>query len=85
MPPCRTISRPVIVNIFLMMGWIQHTYTAAVSTVKMAMACSPIIVLMPEIQPFYIYPPDDDEEHLCPVCAMAKWIDTSQVTSGFMF
>src|SRR6266700_6868595 len=40
---------------------------------------------MPEIQPFYVYPLDDDEEHLCPVRAMAEWIDASQVTSGFMF
>ena len=43
------------------------------------------ITLMPDIQPFYLYPLNDDEEHLCPVRAMAKWIDASQVTSGFMF
>ena len=40
---------------------------------------------MPDVQPFYVYPLDDDEEHLCPVRAMAEWIDASQVTSGFMF
>jgi len=43
------------------------------------------ITLSPEIQPFYIYPLDDDGEHLCPVHAMAEWIDASHVTSEFMF
>ena len=41
MPPYRTVSRPVIVNIFLMTGRIRHTHTVAVSTVKTATACSP--------------------------------------------
>jgi len=40
---------------------------------------------MPEIQPFYVYPLNEDEAHLCPVCAMAEWINASQITSGFMF
>ena len=41
--------------------------------------------IMSEIQPFYIYPLNDDEEHLCPVRAMAEWIDASKITSGYMF
>jgi hypothetical protein len=44
-----------------------------------------INTLLLEIQPFYIYPLDEDEAHLCPVRAMAEWIDASKVTSGFMF
>jgi hypothetical protein len=44
-----------------------------------------INTLLLEIQPFYVYPLDEDEAHLCPVRAMAEWIDASKVTSGFMF
>jgi hypothetical protein len=40
---------------------------------------------MADIQPFYIYPLDEEEAHLCPVRAMAQWIKASQVTSGFLF
>ncbi|KIM35214.1 hypothetical protein M413DRAFT_79592 [Hebeloma cylindrosporum] len=38
-----------------------------------------------QIQPFYLYPLDKDEAHLCPVRAMAEWIHASTVTSGYMF
>jgi hypothetical protein len=40
---------------------------------------------MADVQPFYIYPLDEEEAHLCPVRAMAEWIRESQVTSGFLF
>ena len=40
---------------------------------------------MADVQPFYIYPLDEEEAHLCPVRAMAEWINASQVTSGFLF
>jgi hypothetical protein len=40
---------------------------------------------MADVQPFYIYPLDEEEAHLCPVRAMAEWIKASQVTSGFLF
>jgi hypothetical protein len=40
---------------------------------------------MADVQPFYVYPLDEEEAHLCPVRAMAEWIKESQVTSGFMF
>ncbi len=40
---------------------------------------------MPDVQPFYIYPLDEDEAHLCPVRAMAEWIKASDITSGFLF
>ena len=40
---------------------------------------------MTDVQPFYIYPLDEEEAHLCPVRAMAEWINASQVTSGFLF
>ena len=46
---------------------------------------SHINTLLPEIQPFYVYPLDEDEAHLCPVHAMAEWINASKITSGFMF
>jgi hypothetical protein len=41
--------------------------------------------LLPDVQPFYIYPLDEEEAHLCPVRAMAQWIKASKVTSGFLF
>ena len=41
--------------------------------------------LIPDVQPFYIYPLDEEEAHLCPVRAMAQWIQASKVTSGFLF
>jgi len=37
------------------------------------------------VQPFYIYPLDEEEAHLCPVRAVAEWIKASQITSGFLF
>ena len=40
---------------------------------------------MPDVQPFYVYPLDEEEAHLCPVRAMAQWIKASEVTSGFLF
>lgn len=40
---------------------------------------------MADVQPFFIYPLDEEEAHLCPVRAMAEWINASQVTSGFLF
>lgn len=42
-------------------------------------------VITEDIQPFYIYPLDEEEAHLCPVRAMAEWINASQITSGFLF
>ena len=41
--------------------------------------------IIPDVQPFYIYPLDEVEAHLCPVRAMAQWIKASKVTSGFLF
>jgi hypothetical protein len=40
---------------------------------------------MADVQPFYIYPLDVEEAHLCPVRAMGQWIKASQITSGFLF
>jgi hypothetical protein len=40
---------------------------------------------IPDVQPFYIYPLDEEEAHMCPVRAMAQWIKASKITSGFLF
>jgi hypothetical protein len=41
--------------------------------------------LILDVQPFYVYPLDEVEAHLCPVRAIAQWIEASEVTSGFLF
>jgi hypothetical protein len=45
----------------------------------------PMLNIILDVQPFYIYPLDEAEAHLCPVRAMAQWIKASKVTSGFLF
>ena len=44
-----------------------------------------MLILIPDVQPFYIYPLNEEEAHMCPVRAMAQWIKASKVTSGFLF
>jgi hypothetical protein len=44
-----------------------------------------MLITMADVQPFYIYPLDEEEAHLCPVRAMGEWIKASEVTSGFLF
>lgn len=38
-----------------------------------------------EIKPFYLYAMSEEEAHLCPVCALAEWIDASKIQSGYLF
>jgi L-lysine 2,3-aminomutase len=44
-----------------------------------------MLITLLDVQPFYIYPLDEEEAHLCPVRAMAEWIKASKITSGFLF
>jgi len=37
------------------------------------------------IKPFCLYAMGEAEAHLCPVRAMAEWIDASQIESGYLF
>lgn len=38
-----------------------------------------------EIPPFVLYPLPKEEAHLCPVRAVADWIEESKLTNGFLF
>lgn len=38
-----------------------------------------------DIKPFWLYVITASEAHLCPVRAMADWIGTSEITTGYLF
>jgi integrase len=43
------------------------------------------LFLLVDIKPFVLYPLGPEETYLCPVRALADWIYTSKITSGFLF
>jgi hypothetical protein len=38
-----------------------------------------------DIKPFYLYLLPVDQAHLCPVCAIAEWLDISRIKQGYLF
>jgi hypothetical protein len=46
-----------------------------------------LLLLIPpsEIQPFVLYTMKDWEEHLCPIRALAAWLDESKIMQGYIF
>ena len=48
----------------------------------------PIIITdlrCPDIKPFYLYSLPEDQAHLCPVRAVAEWVNISRIKEGHLF
>jgi hypothetical protein len=38
-----------------------------------------------DIKPFYLHLQKEEDAHLCPVRALADWIDVSRIKEGYLF
>jgi hypothetical protein len=43
------------------------------------------VVAILEIRPFYLHMMPEEDAHLCPVVAVADWINASGITQGYLF
>jgi hypothetical protein len=41
--------------------------------------------LLLDIKPFHLYALNASEAYLCPVRALAEWINPSEITTGYLF
>ena len=37
------------------------------------------------IKPFYLHMQKEDQEHVCPIRALAEWIEVSSINKGYLF
>ena len=37
------------------------------------------------IKPFYLHMQAEDEAHLCPIRALAEWVEVSRINKGYLF
>jgi hypothetical protein len=44
-----------------------------------------VVVVILEIRPFYLHMMPEEDAHLCPVMAVANWINASGITQGYLF